>query len=91
MMGHIPTFSYYLFSARELATLLQSAGFEVVTLRPHELPASQGHYGLYTDWKWLRGKEPYQLNFLGKFVRGIFNSMSPWIASTGMVGVARKK
>jgi hypothetical protein len=34
---------------------------------------------------------PYQLNILGRLVKAISNAISPWIASTGMVIVARKK
>ena len=70
---------------------MRTAGFEVVEEQAHELPEKDSHYGLYIDWPWLRGKEPYKLNAAGKMLKDFANSLSPWIASTGAVFVARKK
>lgn len=89
--GKVPTFANYLFDPAELKNLLTPAGFEVIEMHPHELPEADSHYGLYIDWKILRGSEPYKLNLLGRLVKAILNSISPWIASTGTVVVARKK
>jgi len=89
--GKKPTFANYLFDREELRQMLASAGFEVVETIPHELPEADGHYGLYVDWPFLRGAEPYRLNALGKFIKQVTNELSPWISSTGAVVVARKK
>lgn len=89
--GDKPTFAYYLFTRSNLSELLQQAGFEIQETQPHELPEADGHYGLYTDWSFLRGREPYHLNALGRLVKSICNPLSPWVASTGMVIVARSK
>ncbi|MBI1833410.1 MAG: methyltransferase domain-containing protein, partial [Candidatus Andersenbacteria bacterium] len=89
--GKQPTFASYLFTHRSLMEQLSKAGFEIVEVRPHELPESDSHYGLYIDWKILRGSQPYKLNILGRIVKAVANFLSPWIASTGMVVVARKK
>lgn len=88
--GDTPTFANYLFNRRTLVFLLEEAGFAVETVRTHELPGSYQHYGLYIDWPFLRGGQPYQLNRAGLIVKKICNFISPWIASTGMVLVARK-
>jgi hypothetical protein len=42
------------------------------------------------DYPFLRGNEPYKLNILGKLIKKVANAISPWIASTGMVVVAKK-
>ncbi len=89
--GKKPTFSNYLFDRSELRQLLTSAGFTVAEEQPHELPEADSHYGLYVDWKFLRGREPYKLNSLGLAVKKIANAISPWVASTGVVMVARKR
>lgn len=88
--GQTPTFANYLFDREDLSQMLEQAGFQVETVQPHELPEKDSHYGLYIDWKFLRGSEPYKLNMLGRFVQIIANSISPWVASTGVVIVARK-
>jgi ubiquinone/menaquinone biosynthesis C-methylase UbiE len=89
--GKQPTFSNYLFTRSDLWRQLHEAGFEVMEMRPHELPEADSHYGLYIDWPFLRGKEPYKLNALGRLVKTVLNGISPWIASTGIVLVAKKK
>lgn len=89
--GKTATFANYLFDPSELTQLLNKAGFEVEAIQAHELPDADSHYGLYIDFPFLRGSKPYQLNALGRFVKAICNAISPWIASTGMVVVARKK
>jgi ubiquinone/menaquinone biosynthesis C-methylase UbiE len=88
--GQKSTFSNYLFDPAELKQMLRSAGFEIVEEQAHELPEADSHYGLYIDWPFLRGDRPYQLNSLGKVVKSFANEISPWVASTGMVVVARK-
>ena len=90
-LGKQATFANYLFDRRQLKRLIRQAGFEIVDEAPHELPQPGSHYGLWIDFKFLRGKEPYQLNVLGMTVKTIANMLSPWIASTGTVIVARKK
>lgn len=91
LQGEEATFANYLFDRAELKNMLEAAGFEVIEEAPHDLPDKGVHYGLYTDWKFLRGEKPYELNGLGRVVEAICESISPWIAATGAVIVARKK
>lgn len=90
-LGKQATFANYLFDRRELRQLLEQAGFEITTEQPHEIPGEDNHYGLWIDFKILRGQEPYRLNWLGRLVKKTLNALSPWIASTGMIIVARKE
>lgn len=89
--GRQPSFANYLFTPHSLTDLLHQTGFTVAMMQPHELPGRGSHYGLYVDWRWLRGRQPYQLNMLGRLVQAACEAFSPWVASTGMVVVARKK
>lgn len=89
--GDVPVFAGYLFDRSEIKELLEKHGFAVEVEQPHEIPSSDGHYGLYVDWKFLRGGTPYTLNVLGKIIKVICDTISPWIASTGMIIVAKKK
>jgi len=91
MSGKQATFANYLFARNSFAQSIEAAGFEVELVAPHDLPTTDSHYGLWIDFKFLRGSEPYQLNWLGRVVKTFANSLSPWIASTGMVVVARKR
>jgi len=88
--GKKPTFANYVFDRTELRELLKDAGFVVAEEQPHEVPGAGNHYGLYTNFPFLRGSEPYRLNLLGRLVKAISNAISPWIASTGVIVVARK-
>ena len=89
-LGSRSTFAYYLFSRQELEELLRTSGFTVHVVQPHELPDQNCHFGLYTDWRILRGRKPYQLNWAGRAIKTIANFISPWLASTGVVVVATK-
>jgi ubiquinone/menaquinone biosynthesis C-methylase UbiE len=88
--GKRAVFANYLFTHSELRRLLSQHGFTIQAAGPHDLPEADSHYGLYIDWPWLRGQRPYQLNPLGRIVKWICNAISPWMASTGMVLIARK-
>jgi ubiquinone/menaquinone biosynthesis C-methylase UbiE len=89
--GEEGTFAHYLYSRADVQALLEDAGFELVETHPHDLPDADSHYGLYVDWPALRGSAPYKLNAIGRLKKMILNSLSPWIAATGMVVVAQKK
>lgn len=90
LAGYHPTFAHYFMDRPGVAKLLEREGFTVEQVAPHDLPAQSGHYGLYVDWRIFRGRTPYQLNILGKLVQLITSAISPWLASTGMVVIARK-
>jgi SAM-dependent methyltransferase len=89
--GLKPTFNNYLFYKNEFLAQLEHSGFNVIEVRPHELPDTDSHYGLYVDYPFLRSKNPYKLNWLGKIIKIAANFISPWIASTGMVVIVKKK
>ncbi len=90
-LGRKPSFANYLFTKSDIVKQLEQSGFEIVKVQTHELPESNRHFGLYVDYPFLRGKTSYQLNLPGIILKHCFNIVSPWIASTGMVIVARKK
>ncbi len=90
MTGRTSTFVYYLFDKSEFEALLKKTGFEIEIVQAHDLPDANSHYGLYSNFSFLRGSKPYELNALGKIVKAISNAISPWIASAGMVVIAKK-
>lgn len=85
-----PNFAHYFMDRASITQALNEAGFTVETVAAHDLPAQDGHYGLYVDWRIFRGGSPYHLNPLGRVVKALANAISPWVASTGMVVVAKK-
>ncbi|TSC71566.1 MAG: S-adenosylmethionine (SAM)-dependent methyltransferase [Parcubacteria group bacterium Gr01-1014_38] len=88
-LGQKPVFSAYLFTPSELARLSRAAGFAIVELSPHELPDPDAHFGLYHDWPFLRGERPYRLNAVGRAVKNLCQSISPWVVSTGLFAIAK--
>lgn len=86
-----PTFVYYLFGKEELEKLVTDCGFSIEVTLPHDLPTPKSHFGLYSNWPFLRGSKPYELNILGRAIKTVCNGISPWIASTGVVVIAKKK
>lgn len=89
-LGHKEVFAGYLFDEAGIRELLQKHGFETIKAQAHDLPAGEGHYGLYVDWPILRGSKPYQLNIIGNLVLSVCKAISPWVAATGIFVVARK-
>ncbi len=88
--GVNPDFAYYLFGRNELEKMITDAGFTIDTVAAHDLPDPDSHFGIYANWPFLRGSKPYELNILGKIVKNIANSISLWIASAGVVVIAKK-
>ncbi len=84
------TFAYYLFGKSELEQMLTDMGFIIEVILPHDLPDANSHFGLYANWPFLRGNKPYELNSLGRVIKTLCNTISPWVASTGIVVIARK-
>lgn len=91
LFGQTPIFAYHLFRKGDILELLKEVGFEVTEMNPHELPETNSHYGLWVDWPFLRGKRPYELNGLGMVCKRVLSSISPWMISTGIFFVAKKK
>lgn len=91
LMGQPATFAYHMYRKGDILDLLRVSGFELVAMNPHDLPAENSHYGLWTDWPLLRGARPYELNGLGLMVKRLANMISPWMIATGMFVVAKKK
>lgn len=88
--GQQETFVYYLFDKSEFEALLKKTGFEIEVVQAHDLPDANSHYGLYSNFSFLRGSKPYELNALGRVVKAISNAISLWVASAGMVVIAKK-
>src|SRR3989344_2615956 len=90
MLGRNATFVYYLFEKSDFTAMLTQAGFMIDEVLAHDLPDANSHFGLYSNWPFLRGAKPYELNALGRFIKALCNSISPWVASAGMVVIAKK-
>lgn len=88
--GRSPAFDNYYFKREELKNILTKNGFTVLEMAPHEMPHPKCHHGLYNDWAFLRGKRPKHLNWLGLVLKYVFNALSPWIAATGILLVAKR-
>ena len=91
ILGYEPWFAYYLFTKSDIEGMLSRHGAVVKEVMPHDLSDKDSHYGIYTDWPFCRGKEPYKLNFIGRIAKWKAELFSKWIASTGIVVLAVKK
>lgn len=89
---HAPmVFAHHLFATKDIRTVLERNGCEILETHPHDLPERDRHYGLWVDWPFLRGGSHYTLNVLGRGAKAIGNFLSPWTIATGMFTVARKR
>ena len=72
--------------------MYKKSDFEVIKTVPHDFHDSRDHViGIAVDFPFL--KAPYsvnfKLNFIGKLISRILDSISPWIACTSVLCVGK--
>jgi len=85
-------FLEYRYSKSELEDFLKQAGFEVIKTVPHDFYGANGHaVGLVGDFPFLAARNGvnYCLNPLGKLTSQMFLKISPWIACSSVLCVAK--
>ena len=86
-------FIEYRYTRIELENFLKHAGFEIIKSIPHDFYDSKDRaIGLWMDFLFLRdlkGGANFKLNAAGIFVSRILDSISPWIACSSVICVAR--
>jgi len=94
MKGIYSHFTEYRYTKEELEKFLIQAGFEVIETRPHDIYDSDDHaVGLWVDFPFFRARkwDNFRLNFLGKYVSRLMDSLSPWIACSSVICVGRAR
>ena len=72
--------------------LLRQSGFEIIKTVPHDFYGSKEHaVGLVVDFPFLgaRNGVNFQLNPLGRLISCTLNRISPWIACSSVLCVAK--
>jgi len=85
-------FLEYRYSKSEMENFLKQSGFEIIKTVPHDFYGARNHAaGLVEDFPFLAASKGanYQLNFVGKIISGTLDSISPWIACSSVLCVAR--
>jgi SAM-dependent methyltransferase len=84
-------FTEYRYSRAEVERFLSKCGFEVVKAIPHDCHGAKDHSaGLWGDFPFLRGPGAnYKLNWAGGVVSRLLDKVSPWIACSSVMVVAR--
>ena len=85
-------FMEYRYSVSEAQTFLKQSGFEVIKTAPHDLYGAKGHAaGLVTDFPFLAASDGnnFYLNPLGRLICQMFLRISPWVACSSIICVAR--
>ena len=89
-MGESIHFGEYRFSRAEAEALLRRTGFDpFVTTWDDFLPIDMS-LGVWTDFPPLQSAELFQMTFPGRLTAMFLNSASRWVASAGVLCVARK-
>lgn len=83
-------FAEYRFSKREVEALLRQHGFEPMITTWDDFSEKTMSLGIWADFPPLRSKTLYELTPPGKAVALAMNSVSRWIACSGILCVARK-
>jgi len=85
-------FAEYRYSKSEVENFLKQSGFEVIKTVPHDFYGARGHTaGLVGDFPFLaaRNGTNFQLNPVGRLISQTLNGISPWIACSSVLCVAR--
>jgi hypothetical protein len=85
-------FLEYRYRVSEVQNFLKEAGFEIIKTLPHDLYGSKNHAaGLVVDLPFLAASKGanFQLNCFGRWVSQMSLKVSPWIACSSVLCVAR--
>lgn len=85
-------FLEYRYSTSEVENFLKKSGFQVIKMVPHDFYGANGHaVGLVGDFPFLAARNGvnFRLNPLGKLTSQMFLKISPWIACSSVLCVAR--
>lgn len=85
-------FLEYRYSVSEVENFLKQSGFEVIKTMPHDLYGAKGHgAGLMVDFPFLAASNGanFKLNSVGRIISRTLNSISPWVACSSVLCVAR--
>ncbi|MGO9434823.1 MAG: class I SAM-dependent methyltransferase [Terracidiphilus sp.] len=83
-------FSEYRFRDWEIIEFCRASGFEILRCSTDEYSPKQMSLGLYADFPPLRGKQSDELNTTGSVISQLLRTLNPWLASGGVLIVARK-
>jgi SAM-dependent methyltransferase len=83
-------FAEYRFSRSEVETLLREHGFDPMITTWDDFSDKTMSLGIWSDFPPLQAKASYVLNPLGKAAALAMNSISRWIACSGVLCIARK-
>jgi SAM-dependent methyltransferase len=85
-------FLEYRYSISELEDFLKQSGFEIIKTVPHDLYGARGHAaGLVVDFPFLAASDGvnFHLSRLGRLISWMSLKISPWIACSSVLCVAR--
>jgi len=85
-------FLEYRYSISEVHNFLKQSGFEIIKTVPHDLYGAKGHAaGLMVDFPFLAASNGanFRLNPVGRLISRTLNIISPWIACSSVLCVAR--
>ena len=83
-------FSEYRFGRREIVEFCRNSGFEVICRTTDDYFPRNMSLGLYADFPFLRGRRSDELNRLGRLISRGLRFFSPWLATGGILVIARK-
>jgi hypothetical protein len=90
LRGRRRHFAEYRYSASEVKRMVAKAGFLVHETGTDDFISKRRSLTLWSEFPFLRGKEPYSLNNIGGSFAWIMNSISPKILTAGVLVIARK-
>jgi SAM-dependent methyltransferase len=83
-------FAEYRYSPGEVERLLRRHGFTPFVTTWDDFSERKMSLGIWSDFPPLHGQGLYEMNAVGRTVSWVLNSLSPWIAASGVLCIARK-
>lgn len=83
-------FAEYRYSPAEVERMLSESGYSPILTTWDDFTDRRMSLGIWSDFPPLQAQRLYEMNAAGKGVAFLLNTVSPWIAASGILCIARK-
>ncbi len=91
LFGRRADFAEFRYDERDMRGFLQEAGFDLLSTHLDDFRPPKAK-GIWMDYNQIlgRGEGRWELNAMGRFLRWLFDGLTPWLTCEGILCIARK-